>query len=375
MIVFKYFLKIAFDYKFMILGYAAIFFVLSIISSMSGSNEEDMRFQETKLNIGVINYSDSELSSALVDYLYDTHNIVDVEDDENYINEQIFLEVVSAVIIIPEDFHASVINQEGSIEIFRDDRRADSYQVQNQINKFIAFANGTYANGEFELSSVRDALDNSAEVNMLESKNGIDQEANTWFKYYYNFVSYVVLALYISVIGMIMTDFNVKEVEDRRKVSAIKFLKFNREIYLGQLIVAVILTSIFIVGSIILRGSYIPRVNFFKYVLNTTVFSFTALCLVFLIVNITTNKYAITAIGNVLSLGLSFISGVFVPQEFLGENVLKIARFSPIYYFVNINNKDIASILDIRFELFMQLLFGFAFLLIGLYFSKSKQKA
>jgi len=63
-----------------------------------------------------------------------------------------------------------------------------------------------------------------------------------------------------------------------------------------------------------------------------------------------------------------------VPQEILGDKVLAIAKFFPVYYFVKANDMSINSILDIRYELIMQLLFAVVFLLIGLYFSKRAQK-
>lgn len=144
--------------------------------------------------------------------------------------------------------------------------------------------------------------------------------------------------------------------------------------YLGQLTIASIITVIFILGSIVLKGKYIGEVHFTKYVVNTVIFSFAALCLVFLINNITNNKFIISGVSTVLSLGTSFISGVMVPQEFLGEKVLTIAKFFPTYYFVKINEMEIHSFLDVKYEIFMQLLFAFAFLLMGLYISRARQR-
>ena len=54
--------------------------------------------------------------------------------------------------------------------------------------------------------------------------------------------------------------------------------------------------------------------------------------------NLTQSRGAQAAIVNVLSLGLSFISGVFVPQAMLGEPVLRIARFLPTYWYVRCNH-------------------------------------
>jgi len=35
-----------------------------------------------------------------------------------------------------------------------------------------------------------------------------------------------------------------------------------------------------------------------------------------------------------MGLGFSFISGVFVPQEYLGASVLRIASFTPTYWYI-----------------------------------------
>lgn len=236
------------------------------------------------------------------------------------------------------------------------------------------FANATYEDGKFKLWNVNDALDEKVDVNLVISDNNINQRINNWFKTYFNFTSYIILAIYISVIGFVMIEFTDEEIEKRRKISSIKFLKFNQQMYLGQLTIAGFQTLVFILGSIILKGKYIGEVDFFKYVFNTIVFSFSALCFVFLVNNITSNRFVISGISTVLSLGTSFISGVLVPQEILGEKVLTIAKFFPTYYFVKINETNIKSFLDVKYELFMQILFAMAFLLVGLYFSKAKQK-
>ena len=113
--------------------------------------------------------------------------------------------------------------------------------------------------------------------------------------------------------------------------------------------------------------------NFSKHLINIIVFSFSILCLI-LINNITRNKFVINGLSTALALGVSFISGVMVPQQFLGDKVLAIAKFFPTYYYVRINDMNINSLLDIRYELSMQLLFALAFLLMGLYFSKVRQR-
>ncbi|NLV76762.1 ABC-2 type transport system permease protein [Keratinibaculum paraultunense] len=375
MTVYKYFIKIALKNKWTILGYTIIFFSMSLISG-SGATEREPKFMETRLNIGIIDNSNSELSTGLKDYLEGKHNMVDTIDDEDYIKEQIFLERADAIIIIPEDFQEKVINKEKSIKIYNDDRKIESMQIQNQINKFLMFANATYEDGKFNLANVNLALREKAKVklanNNREKNNSINNE---WFRNYYNFTSYVIIAMYIAIIGMVMTDFTDENIDSRMKISSKKFLNFNMELYLGQLTIAAIITSIFILGSIVLKGKYIGEVDFIKYVINIIVFSFTILCFTFFINNFTKNKFVISGLATVLSLATSFISGVMVPQEFLGEKTLLLAKFFPTYYFVKVNGTTVNSFSDISFNIFMQLSFAVAFILMGLYFSKAKQKA
>lgn len=373
MTVFKYFLRISLKYKWAMAIYVSIFFMLVLIN-ISSLSQGSTLFKETKLDVSIIDYSNSKLSQSLVNYLADKNNIIEPPKDEEDGKELIFLEIADAVIIIPEDFEEKVINKEKAIEIYKDDRKMESYQIQHQINKFISFVNATNENGEFDLSSVNLALKEKANVKILETKNG-NERIKKWFNYYFNFTSYVIIAIYIAVIGMVMTDFSEANIEIRQKASSKKNIEFNKEIYLGQLTLAAIITAIFILGSIILRGKYIGEVQFSKYVINTVIFSFTILSLTFLINNVTNNRFVKNGISTVLSLGTSFISGVLIPQEMLGEKVVAISKFFPTYYFVKINGTDINSILDVKYEILMQLLFALAFLLIGLYFSKIKQRA
>lgn len=375
MTVYKYFLKTALRHKWIIIGYAAIFFSISLIGG-AGSGTSQGEFMEENLYIGVVDNSDSDLSRGLIEYLGEKNTLIQMEDNRDYIKEQIFLQSVHAVAIIPEDFESKVKNNEEAIEIFRDERIMGSMQVENQISKFLIFAKASSIDGNFDLERVENSLKEEVEVQLISGDNRLaDDGPNTWFRFYFNFISYVIIAVYVAVIGLIMTDFNNKNIKDRMKISSKKFLRFNVEMYLGQVTLGILITSIFIIGALIIRSKDIGDVNLFKYVINTFVFSFSILCFTFLINNVTSSKFVINGLSTVASLGTAFISGVFVSQELLSESVLSIAKFFPTYYFVRINDMTVNVFSDMTYELSMQVLFGFAFLAIGLYFSKIRQKS
>lgn len=375
MTVYKYFIKIAFKYRLVIFGYLGIFLFLSIVSGASTSTSQT-QFMETKLNLGIIDNSNTKASEGLVDYLSKNNNIIETKEDEDYIKEQIFIQMVDGVVIIPEDFQEKLINKEEAIKTYKNDREIGVIYLNQQIEKYLIFANASYDKGDFNLKGIEEALSKQAEIEIIGDTGGSNNtKAKDWFAAYFNFSSYVIIAIYVAVIGLVMTEFKDERIENRMKVSSKKFLKFNKEIYLGQITLGVLITSIFILLSVFLKGKHIGEVQFIKHVFNITIFSFAILCFTFMINNLTSNRFVINGISTVVSLGTSFISGVMVPQEFLGEKVLAIAKFFPTYYFVRVNNKAVNSFGDIRYEIMMQVIFGMVFLLMGLYFSKAKQKA
>ncbi|HZK57297.1 MAG TPA: ABC transporter permease [Clostridia bacterium] len=374
MTVYRYFTRITTRYKWIILGYAAIFFLLSIISSIDTKTKETT-FMEESLNIGIVDNSKGDLSEGLIDYLDGNNTIVKMENDVGYIKDQIFLEAVDAVIIIPRDFETRVGNREESVEIFRDDRKMESLQIENQVNKFLVFSNATHEDGKFNLVKVKDVLNKKTKVEVLKTGTSSNNSGtDIWFGTYFNFVGYIIIAAYILVIGLIMAEFNSKNIQDRMRISPKKFLRFNAEIYLGQVTLGMLITAVFILGSIILKGRYIRETDLFKYITNAYVFSFAILCFTFLVNNLTTSRFVISGVSTVASLGMAFISGVFVPQELLEEKVLSMAKFFPVYHYVKLNNMGSVSATDMMHGLGVQLLFGAVFLLIGLCFSRVKQK-
>ena len=294
MTVYKYFIKTAIRYKWIIISYTMIFFLLSLIN-LSSIEDEEVSFTDKSFNIGIVDKSNSDLSRELTRYLGKKNTISEIKDSsDNYIKEQIFMEVVDAVILIPEDFENRLKSKKESIEIFRDERKMESIKIEGDINKFFVFTSATVVDDEFNIEKVQKALNEEIEVEVLgkESKfknNGV----NTWLKYYFNFAGYVIIAIYVAVIGLVMTELNGNDTRDRIEVSSKKFIRFNTEIYLGQVTIGILITLIFVLGSFILKGKHLSEVNFLKYIVNIYVFSFAILCFTFLVTNLTTNKFAI----------------------------------------------------------------------------------
>lgn len=62
-----------------------------------------------------------------------------------------------------------------------------------------------------------------------------------------------------------------------------------------------------------------------------------ALSLSYLIGLFVKNSNMLSGIANILSLGMCFLCGVFVPMNVMDRNVLKVSQFLPVYWYETVN--------------------------------------
>jgi len=116
------------------------------------------------------------------------------------------------------------------------------------------------------------------------------------------------------------------------------------------------------------------------YWVNATVFALTALSLSYLVGITVKSRKAVAALSTALSLSLAFISGMFVPQEYLGDSVLKVASFTPTYWYIKANN-SIMNITNFKWDnisgiiAMMAIQLGFAAAIISIAMVVSKRKS
>ena len=107
--------------------------------------------------------------------------------------------------------------------------------------------------------------------------------------------------------------------------------------------------AIFILISVILYKDLMFTENGILLILNSLCFLFTATSLAYLIGCLIKNENVISGIQNVISLGLSFISGCFVPIEWLDTNIINFSKIFPSYWFIQ-GNYEITKLSTFNYE-------------------------
>jgi ABC-2 type transport system permease protein len=137
---------------------------------------------------------------------------------------------------------------------------------------------------------------------------------------------------------MIMFSFNGVDIRRRLTASPLSYRKMNFQLILANIIFVIGYLALFVAAGFVLNKSRIINVNLLFTWLNTFVFSISVLSISYLTAITVKSRKAIGAISTGISLGMAFMSGIFVPQQYLGASVLRVASFTPSYWFVKAND-------------------------------------
>ncbi|MDO5062778.1 MAG: ABC transporter permease [Peptostreptococcaceae bacterium] len=376
--IIKYFFKNAWANKTMFVIYICIFATLLMINTMGAVKNEQSVFEESKARIGVISLSDDILATELQAYLKEhvgaEKELTYLPDDPAKAKELIFMGTYDAIVRIPEDFVQRYERGEESIDIFYSTLGYSGRLVESRVQGFLTFVNATKENGQYRFDKAKEILSTKSKVSLLDQRIVPSKERNeVWIRTFFNIAAYILIAVYVAVIGKSMSDFNELQNKQRVAVSSKKFRSYQAHIYLGQILIGIVITSIVVICVFFSLGKGVWEQDIKKYLLNIFVFSLSIMALTFMINNMTNNDSAKNALSTTLSLGSAFISGVFIPQEVLSDKVLTVAKLFPAYYYVLINNKTMPDSSFMIRNLSIQILFGLLFFVLGIYFAKKRR--
>lgn len=362
MTIFKTFLKVLNKYKATIILYTVILIAFAGFNMQTSDNSTN--FVASKPDILIINQDEEKgITQNLIEYIKENSEMIDVQETEEAINDALFYREVNYIIYIPENYREDFLNGENpKIEI----KSTGDYQAafaEMMLERYIKVANIYQNNMESEedlISKINETLSKQTEVE-ITSKLDTDNLSRATF--YYNFANYSILAGSVYVICLMLYSFKSEKIRKRTIVSSMNYKEHNRKLLLSNSLFAIVLWLFYVALSFLLIGDIMFTTHGLIYIANLFVFSICAVTIAFLIGNLVNNKNAINGIVNVVALGTSFLSGAFVPMQYLPDSVLKIAHILPSYYYIS-SNEMLAEIEVINFETMKPILTNMGIILI-----------
>ncbi|MDD4698870.1 MAG: ABC transporter permease [Oscillospiraceae bacterium] len=338
--VYKTFFNILGKQKSSIVIYIIIFIVISIIMTTQGSNEAKSSFAQAKYEISVFDYDDSELSRSFTKYMGQINTLLELEDDKEALQDELFARRIQCVIRIPKDFETKVAggNATELLEITSMPGTIYGRTISSQTDVFVRTISA-YIAADFSLEDAllktEQTLSKTATVSLLDSSSS---GSKSQLYYFYIFVPYLLVCIMLVGIGPCLIVFNKKLLRNRMECSSYPLLRKNIQLLVSTILAAIVITLVFVVLSAVMYGAELFTVKGALFILNAFCFMWVALSIAFFAGLFAKNSNVLNMVGNVVGLGLSFLGGIFVPLEIFGAGMKTVARFLPTYWYVMAND-------------------------------------
>lgn len=342
--LFKHFFKMISKYKNTIFLYAIIFIVMMSAFVMNGgfTTESGIGVEDKSFTIGYIDNSDSEVSEGLLEYLKVNNELIDLEDkSEDSIKTMVFFTTIDMQINIDENFEEKIEAGDDSAVTFTSasDNGPSSYLIESMINNYIS----TYeiytklGYGPSEAASLtKENLSLNADTYVLtkDSDNKADNQGRLFTVCYMaKFFVYISFSVICQCVGLVIIKNNQSRVDSRIKVSPVSTVSQSVANVLGLFVCGIVVWVIACI-LIFVSGAGLAVVSEYGYVLALILL---AMCIcncamTSFIASFPIASDALPMITNIVSLAMSFMCGVFVPQAIMNPGVVELSRFLPFYW-------------------------------------------
>lgn len=367
--VFKSFFKVLNRHKGQMIMYICIFVSIMSILSAQKAFDNTKSYETQKPKFAVFDYDDSIQSRALTDYLSDSCTLVKIKNDKKEtMQDELFARNVNSILIINEGYSLDIVT-------IPDTRAATTFEsCVNSFNKmYNAYTAAGYSPDE-AASSVKNALSQKASVSLL---SGRDITAHSKLYYSFSYLAWLLLCLMIVSVSPVLSVFSKKEIRERIECSSYRFINFNRELFLGVVVTGIMVCAvIFAAITTMFGGDTFSRTGL-MYTINMICYMLVCLAFAFLFSKLTRNDQVLNMLANTVSLGMAFLCGIFVPEEFLSDNIIKAAHFLPAYWYnqavKNIDFHPDSAMPTILSCMGIELLFALAIIVVALQLGRMRK--
>jgi ABC-2 type transport system permease protein len=364
--------------------YFMVFLFLMLLLTLFYKAPADDLFHPVRPRIAVFNEDAGDpFSDGLQDWLGSTARVIVITDEQEKIQDALFYRDISYILRIPAGFGNNVLS--GQTDNLFLDRTLipDSWEgitmdllVERYVNLSALFA-GTLA--DLSVADLNTAVQESLAQEATLQLQVTETRPFNRTSYYFTYMAYAMMAVMILGITSVLLVFNQADLRSRNLAAPVNLFRFNGQLVLGLLLFAIAAWLVMFLVSLAMDGYQLQAPKLLLFGANALAFTLACLSIAFLISQFIRSRDVQQSIANVLALGTSFISGVFVPQEMLGDTVQTLASFTPTYWYILAINEidtlpDFSSLSLQPTIRYMLIQLGFAIALLAVAMAVIRQK-
>ncbi|MGI6118293.1 MAG: ABC transporter permease [Bilifractor sp.] len=341
MSVFKGYLKIIRKNLWFTVSYFAIFLIISIMIVMMIPEKQTESFSAQRQTITVIDEDGSAISKALIRYLSINNNVSESRMDKGELTRLLYARSTDYVLEIPEGFRNDLAGGDAVLNTTKVPGSSAGYYLDTTIENFVrkasAFVNAGYTEEE-AADRTLEAVTAKVDVTIVDTGKR-DESNKPFYSYSFTYFPYLYLMLMITVVSSVMMSFSNKEIRSRMLASPISSVSQAVQAAAAFCVQFFIIWLITLLMPLVARGADFYTSPFAGYyLLNSLCLLAVSSAIGFLTGSLITKPVAVSAVANIVALGMCFLCGAFVPMEYLGSGVKRAARFLPVYWYETANN-------------------------------------
>ena len=320
--------------------YIIVFVVISIL--VTNASTKDNKFEITKLDICVFDEDDTPESRALIKFLGKSNDMVEIENDRDKIIDALYYKRINYALIINKGYAERLAAGE-TADLFGSYHIDENYSVVFMgqfLDEYITSVKAYLTMGmtfDEAIKNTEEALSQSTEVDMLRVDKGGDSHFSVDFAGYFQYMPYILIAAVFIEVCQVLVTMNKKDIRYSTNCSCMKSSKYTFQLFFGSgLFVMAVWLLLIVIGAVLNKEMYSGRAWY--AVLNSFIFSVVVASMAVFVSSFEPKENVLNLITQVLSIGMSFLCGIFIPMEVLSDGVLSVARFLPAYWYVKANN-------------------------------------
>lgn len=343
---YKTFLRIIQKNLGIIIMYTVILVVFSLGNVMSGGSPTN--FAASKPDVTIYDEDKSPISKGLVEYFEKNANVVEIKKEGDNLNDALYFNNIDYVVYLEKGFGEKIANGEDFKIIVNSEGNYDAFLSETILNRYTKIAKNYAGISEERIAEkTKTALEYETEV---ELNSSLDTNGLSNAELYFNFLNYSILAGLVFAVAYATIGFRRRMVKKRITASSTSYRKINGDLLVCSFALSLVLWVVYVtLGIIIVGADVIFTTNGLLFVLNSLVLTVFAVVFALFLTNLVEKTGALNAVVNIVSLGSSFICGVFIPTKWMPEFVVGLAKIFPSFYYID-NNRIIAGLDKYDFE-------------------------
>ena len=342
--VFKAALKTFFRHPIYLAIYVVWLSMMGLFMGMSVSDAPSEEYIE-RPSVAVIDRDGGKLAQGLSAFVIGNSVPVDVQDTERALQDAVMQEWAHDIVIIPEGFSADFAEAAADgtampkLQTVVGTQSASVTMMDNLVDEYLNVAR-TYTlalpdSGQDQVVARTDAaMEHSVEVSVVQIAQA--PPVSSGFMLYLQFTSYTIMLSIAVCSAVVMSRFSREETRRRIGASPIPQVSANLQVAAACFIIMLVCWAfVSALGLAVFSGKLagVDAMCIAAALLTLFCFSLFGLAFGFLIGQLTSSELVMNAASNIVGLIISFLGGVWISLDLVGEPVTTIAKFTPTYYY------------------------------------------